>query len=74
MRVAHTQHDEVTYPTRGNETDFLTGDGRAGDGRRLTDVLVVTTTVRVVHRVHSNTTSTGPAVEDKDVRSHSIVY
>ena len=61
MRVAHTQRDKVTYPTRGNETDFLTGDGRAGDGGRLTDVLVVTTTVRVIHGVHSNTTSTGPA-------------
>ena len=63
MRVAHTQRDKVTYPTRGNETDFLTGDGRAGDGRRLTDVLVVTTTVRVINRVHGNTTSTRPAAK-----------
>ena len=63
MRVAHTQRDKVTYPTRGNETDFLTGDGRAGDGRRLTDVLVVTTTVGVINRVHRNTTSAGPATQ-----------
>ena len=64
MRVAHTQRDKVTYPTRGNETDFLTGDGRAGNRRRLTNVLVVTTTVRMVNGVHSNTTSTRPAKQE----------
>jgi hypothetical protein len=51
-----------TNPAGGNETDFLTGDGRAGDGGGLTDMLVVTTTVGMVNRVHSHTTSTGPAV------------
>ena len=59
----HMTYKDSTYPTRGNETDFLTGDGRTGDGGRLTDMLVVTTTVRVINRVHSNTTSTGPANE-----------
>lgn len=51
----------MTYPARSDETDFLTWDGRTGNGRCLTDVLVVTTTVRVVHGVHSDTTSTRPA-------------
>jgi hypothetical protein len=40
----------------------LTADGVARDGRGLSDMLVVTTTVRVVNGVHSNTTSPGPAV------------
>ena len=56
----------MTYAAGSNETDFLTGDGLAGDGGRLSNVLVVTTTVRVIHGVHSHTTSTGPA-EDKSV-------
>lgn len=50
-----------TYPTSGNKTDFLTGNCRAGDGGGLSDVLMVTTTMRMVDRIHSNTTSTRPA-------------
>lgn len=57
-----------TYPTSGDETDFLTGNGLAGDCRGLSDMLVVTTTVRMVNGVHSNTTSAGPAVSDITVR------
>ena len=53
---------QETRPTRSNETNLLPRNGRARDGRCLTDVLMVTTTVRVVDGVHSNTTSTGPAV------------
>lgn len=53
---------EQTSAAGSNKTDFLTGDGLAGDGGGLSDVLVVTTTVGVIHGVHSNTTSTGPVV------------
>jgi hypothetical protein len=56
---------EETSPAGSDETDFLTGNGGAGHGRCLSDMLVVTTTVRMVDRVHGNTTSTGPAVEWK---------
>lgn len=53
---------EQTSPPGGNETGLLTGGGLARDGRSLTNVLVVTTTVRVIHGVHGNTTSLGPGV------------
>ncbi len=46
----------------GDETDLLTGGGVARTGGGLADVLVVTTTVRVVDGVHSHTTSAGPRV------------
>lgn len=53
---------EQTCPPGGNETSLLTGNGVAGDGRGLSDMLVVTTTVGMVNGVHGNTTSPGPAV------------
>ena len=53
---------EQTCPPGGDETGLLTADGVARDGRGLSDMLVVTTTVRVIDGVHGNTTSTGPAV------------
>ena len=53
---------EQTCPPRGNETGLLTLGGVPGDGRGFTDMLVVTTTVRMVDGVHGNTTSPGPAV------------
>ena len=53
---------EQTCPAGGDETSLLTGNGVARDGRGLSDMLVVTTTVRVIDGVHGNTTSTGPAV------------
>jgi len=53
---------EQTCPAGGNETSLLTGNGVARDGRGLSDMLVVTTTVGMVDGVHGNTTSTGPAV------------
>jgi len=53
---------QQTSPTSGNETDFLTGDSAPCDCRRFSDMLVVTTTMRMVHGVHGNTTSTRPVV------------
>jgi len=53
---------EETRPPRGDETSLLTLDGVPRDGRGLTDMLVVTTTVRMVDGVHGNTTGLGPAV------------
>lgn len=53
---------EETSTAGGNETDLLTGHGTTGDSGGLTNVLVVTTTVRVINRVHGNTTSAGPRV------------
>jgi hypothetical protein len=53
---------EQTSPAGGNETSLLTGSSLTADGRGLTDMLVVTTTVGVIHGVHGNTTSLGPGV------------
>ena len=41
---------------------LLTSGSGTRDGGGLTNVLMVTTTVRMVNGVHSNTTSTGPVV------------
>lgn len=59
-----------TGATGSNKTNLLTGGGVAGEGRGLTNVLVVTTTVGVVDGVHSNTTSTGPRVA---LGAHGVV-
>ena len=53
---------QQTRSPRSNKTGLLTRNGVPVDGRRLTDMLVVTTTVRVIDGVHGNTTSLGPAV------------
>lgn len=53
---------DKTGTTSGDQTDLLTGGGEARTRRGLADVLVVTTTVRVVNRVHSHTTSARPRV------------
>jgi hypothetical protein len=53
---------QQTRPPGGNETGLLSLGGVPRDGRGLTDMLVVTTTVRVIDGVHGNTTSLGPAV------------
>ncbi len=45
-----------------NETRLLTGDGIASDGRGVTNVLMVSSSVGMVDGVHSNTTSLGPRV------------
>lgn len=53
---------QQTSTASGNETHFLTGNSGARNRRRLSDMLMITTTVRMVNGIHSNTTSTGPAV------------
>ena len=65
--------NERTYPTSSaDETDFLSRNLNSGAGnlncRGLSDVLmpVVTTTMRMVYRVHSNTTSTVPATSKRE--------
>ena len=40
-----------------DETDLLTSAGAPPDGGGLTDVLMVTSSVRMLHGVHSNTTN-----------------
>ena len=48
--------------TGGNETDLLTDGGITTDSRGVTNMLLVTTTVRMVDGVHSNTTNAGVVV------------
>jgi hypothetical protein len=43
-------------PPGGNETDLLTGGPTAADSGGLADMLVVTTTVGMLNRVHGHTT------------------
>jgi hypothetical protein len=56
------QTSDETSSSGGDETSLLTGDGVSGDGRGLSDMLVVTSSVRVVNGVHGNTSSSGPRV------------
>lgn len=51
-----------TYSSGGDETDLLTWNGRSGHSTGLSDMLVVTSSVRVVYGVHGNTTGSWPAV------------
>lgn len=53
---------EQTGSSGSNETSLLTGNSLSGDGRGLTDMLVVTTTMGMVDGVHSHTSSLGPRV------------
>eukprot|EP00968_Pinguiococcus_pyrenoidosus_P012001 scaffold1016_cov258-Pinguiococcus_pyrenoidosus.AAC.5 len=46
----------------GDEADLLTGRAHAVGGGRVPDVLVVTTSERVLHGVHGHTTDLGPLV------------
>lgn len=50
-----------TYLASSNETDFLSRNGGTNDSGGFTDMLMITTTVRVINRVHGHTMSTGPA-------------
>jgi len=52
----------ATSAAGGNQTDLLTGRCVPGYGRCVTDVLLVTTTVRVLDWVHGHTTHFGPRV------------
>jgi hypothetical protein len=53
---------QTTGAARCNQTDLLAGRRIARHARRVANVLVVTTTVRVVNGVHGHTTHHGPAV------------
>jgi hypothetical protein len=53
---------QQTRSSRSNETSLLSLGGVPRDGRCLTDMLMVTATVRMIDGVHGNTTSLGPAV------------
>ena len=52
----------TTSTASSNETDLLTRASTSTAGRRLTNVLMVTTTVRVIDRVHTDTADLGPFV------------
>jgi len=52
----------------GDETDFLSGDGGERDGRGFSDMLVVSSSVRIIHRVHRHTASTGQATRGVGIR------
>jgi len=53
---------DLTGSAGSNETCLLTSGGVSGHSRGVTDVLLVTTTVRMVDGVHGDTTDTGPSV------------
>lgn len=53
---------EETSAASSNKTNLLTWNCTTRNGRGLTDVLVVTTTMRVIYGVHGHTTSAGPRV------------
>ena len=52
----------------GDETDFLSGDGGERDGRGFSDMLVVSSSVRIIHRVHRHTASTGQATRGAGIK------
>ena len=52
----HLGTAQATSAAGGDETDLATLRAVALDRRRVTNVLMVTTTVRVLNRVHGNTT------------------
>jgi len=53
---------ETTSTAGGNKTDLLSRRGVAGNSRGVADVLMVTSSVRVLNGVHGNTANNGPAV------------
>ena len=57
-----TGTSEAASAAGSDQTDLLAGRAVAGDGRGVTNVLMVTTTVRVLNGVTGNTTDLGPAV------------
>ena len=57
-----TSTAETTGAAGSDQTDLLARGAVAGDGRGVTDVLMVTTTVRVLNGVLGDTTHLGPAV------------
>ena len=53
---------DETGSSGGNETSLLSGDGLSRDGRGLSNVLVVSSSVGVVDGVHGHTSGPGPRV------------
>jgi len=53
---------QTTGSSGGNETDLLTSRGISSDGRWVTNVLVVTSSVRMISGIHSHTSNSGPSV------------
>jgi len=59
LEILSTSSDE-TGSSGGHETSLLTAGSVSRDGRGVTDVLLVTTTMGMVDGVHSNTSNSGP--------------
>jgi len=53
---------DLTSSSGSNKTGLLTSGASSGHGRWVTNMLLVTTTVRMVDGVHSDTSNTGPSV------------
>jgi hypothetical protein len=53
---------DTTSTSGGDETNLLTGNHVTSDTRRVTDVLVVSSSVGMLDGVHGNTTNNGPSV------------
>ena len=60
IRLLEHGTTDKTSAAGSNETSLLTSRSATSNGGGVTNVLVVTTTVRVVDGVHGNTTSLGP--------------
>merc|ERR1712224_670994 len=52
----------LTSAASSNQTNLLAGHRGTSRSSRVTDVLVITTTVGVLHRIHGHTTNLWPAV------------
>lgn len=59
LEILSTSSDE-TGSSGGHETCLLTAGSVSADGRGVTDVLLVTTTMGMVDGVHGNTSNSGP--------------
>ena len=53
---------ETSSPPGSDETDLLAGGSITADSGGVTNVLVVTSSVGMLHRVHGHTTDLRPAV------------
>ena len=55
--LEHSSTPEATSAAGGDETDLGAGGAVAAHGRGVTDVLMVTTTMGMLNRVHGHTTN-----------------
>ena len=62
---------EATSAAGGDETDLLAGGAVATHGRGVTNVLMVTTTMGMLHRVHGHTTNLR-AASNKERQKHKL--